>query len=402
MKKIGFILLTLICIHLIAQNIEPDWVQAIKEGRAIQDAKRYYFGIGVGDSFKDSDDDARTEFAKNIEIKIAESIKSKTVEENFQVNEEFSITSEVTTDIILRGIFVLERYYDESRNQYFSLIQIVKEEYNQLLADEIELQKQRKADTLEQTQEINFIEEQLKDEEIRKEETELDYKKRMLELKLEKDEINFGIYEEFLSIQPPRRIISFETACLAPTLFTADFKTTLSPFRADKLDLSVRVGYAEFIMSTFWRNEALIGKDSKIRLQLLPSAGKIIRYSLAGGLICPDFPNEVDNKSIKEMSFSPMITGTLCLPMYYSFATIHISSYQIAFGEQFYYPFDYFGEMISLIGEIKYIIDKDHRDKFGDVMLFQPGVHFQPTKKLGATFSFEENHKFIFTFEWSI
>lgn len=402
MKHLSLILLIFICFDLFAQNAEPEWVQSIKEGRAIQNAEKYYFGIGLGDSFKDSDDDARTEFAKNIEIKIAESIESKRVEENFEVNEELIITNEVTTDLILRGIFVKERYYDEIEDQYFSFIQIEKHEYNRLLAEEIQLEKQRKAETLEQTQQINRIEEQLKDEEIKKEETEVEYKKRLLELKQEKDEINYGIYEDFLKIRPPRRVISIETACLAPTLLSADLKTTISPFKADKLDLSLRLGYTEFIMKTFWRNKVLIGQDSAIRLQLLPNAGKIIRYSLTGGLICPDFPNEADNKNIKEMSFSPMITGTLCLPMFYSFATMRISSYQIVLAEQLYYPFDYFEEMISLVGELKYNLDKDQRDKFGDAVLFQPGIHFQPTDKLGATFSFEENHKFIFTFEWSL
>jgi len=221
-------------------------------------------------------------------------------------------------------------------------------------------------------------------------------------LKQEKDDINYGIYEEFLSISPPRRIISFETACIAPTLTSIDFKTNISPFKADKIDLSLRLGYAEFIMHLFWRNKILLGRDTAIRLQLLPNAGKIIRYSIAAGIVTSDFPNEADSKNIEEMSFSPMITGTLSLPMFYSFATIHISSYQIAFGEQFYYPFDYFGEMISIVGEIKFLLDENYRDKYGDKVLFQPGVHFQPTDKIGATFSFEENHKFIFTFEWSI
>ena len=402
MKKT--ILLCLFCLvsFLSAQTNIPDWVHAVKAGRAIQNAEKFYFGIGVADSFKNSDDDARTEFAKNLETKISGSIESKLLEKDEKMVEELFISSEVSTDMILHGVFILERFYDESSDEYFSLIQIDKEEYNKLLIAEIKLEKQRKAETLEQTQQINLIEEKLKDEEIKKEETELEHKKKMLEIKQEKDEVIYGIYEKFLSIRPPRRIITIETACLAPTLLSADFKTTMSPFKADKLDLSIRLGYAEFMMSTFWRNETLIGKNSKIRLQLLPNAGKIIRYSLAGGLICPDFPNEADNKNIKEMSFSPMITGTLNLPMFYSFATIHISSYQIAFGEQLYYPFDYFEEMISIVGEIKYILDKNHRDKFGDVILFQPGIHFQPTEKLGATISYEENHKFIFTFEWSL
>jgi hypothetical protein len=400
MKKIILFVLLAMLSQLVAET--PEWVQALKEGRAIENAELYYFGIGVGDSFKTSDDDARTEFAKNIEIKIAESIESKRVEENYEVNEKFSVTSEVSTEMMLSGIYVTERFYDEEEDRYFSLILIEKGEYNRLLIEEIALEKQRKEKTLEQVQQLNLIEEQLKNEEIKKEESEVEYKKRMLELKQEKDEINYGIYEDFLNINPPRRIISLETACLSKTLLTADFKTQISPFKADKLDLSLRLGYTEFIVHSYWKDDELEGKDSVIRLQLLPHAGKIIRYSLAGGVICPDFPNEADNKSIKEMNFSPMITGTLCLPMFYSFATMHVSSYQIAFGEQFYYPFDYFKEMISIVGEIKFLLDKTYRNKYGDVFLFQPGVHFQPTKKLGATFSYEENDRFIFTFEWSI
>ncbi len=52
MKKTISLFLILFIVSLVAQT--PDWVQAIKEGRAIQDAEKYYFGIGVGNSFKNS------------------------------------------------------------------------------------------------------------------------------------------------------------------------------------------------------------------------------------------------------------------------------------------------------------------------------------------------------------
>ncbi|MCF7792554.1 MAG: LPP20 family lipoprotein [Candidatus Cloacimonetes bacterium] len=394
-----FLVLALIS-NLVAQ--EPEWVNAFIAGRAIENAQEYYFGIGIGNSFKESDDDARCEFAKNVEIKIAESILNKRTEINSQASEEFSMTSEITTDMILRGVFITERYYDENEDEYFSLICIVKEDFFDLIQNEIELEKQRKAEILAQTQEMNQLDEQLKSEELKKDQTELDYKKKKLQLKKEKEDIEYGIYEDFLCMQPPRRIISIETACISKKLFSTDFKLRIAPYKADKIDFSLRLGIAEFIVRNYWQNEEFNTYNSSIRLQLLPHAGRIVRYSISAGMESEDIPNEIGNKNFKEMNFSPRITGTICLPMYYSFVSCFVSNSEAVIAEQLYFPWDVFGEMLSFTAELKYVWNEDSRNKFGDEFLFQPGIHFQPTKTLGATFSYEENQKFIFTFEWSI
>jgi len=401
MRKFLLLLIIIYTCSLIAQSSLTEWVQAFREGRPIEDVEQYYFGIGIGSNFTESDDQARSEFAKNIEIKIIKSIEMILLEENEKLEEELRINNLVSIEQTLRGIFITERFYDEERDEYLSLIRIEKEEYNQLFVRETELALKRKEETLQQQQKIGKLDEQLKDEKIKTKEKEIEYQKKILELKKEKSEIKKEIYEKFLNCTPPRKLISIETACHSKYAFNTDFKLRLAPFRADKLDFFLALDYFEFYLGSYWQDKIYKGKDSGLRLQLLPNVGKVIRYSLSAGIICTDFPAEALDKSIKEMNFVPQITGTICLPKYYSYATCHLSSTQIAVGVNNYYLFEHLQDKISFTIELKVIPNSKYRDKFGDVLLFQPGIHFQPSDMLGATFSFEENHKIIFTLEWS-
>lgn len=400
MKKFLLFLTFFLLFQLAAE--EPEWVNAFKAGRAIANAERFYFGIGLGASFKEADDDARCEFAKNVEIKIAESIQNKRTEINEQASEEFNMTSEVTTEMILRGVFITERYYDETEDEYFSLICIVKEDFYDLIQNEIKLEKERKTEILAQTREINELDQQLKSEDLKTEQTEIDYQKQKLQLKKEKEEIEYGIYEDFLCVIPPRRVISIETACISKTLLSTDFKLKLAPYKADQIDFSLRLGIAEFIFRNNWQNEKLEFYNSCIRLQLLSQAGRIIRYSLSAGCDCSNLPDRFDDLDWKEIDFSPRITGSICLPMYYSYLSCFANAYEAVLAEQIYFPWEIFGELLSFAFEMKYIWNEDQQNKFDDKFILQPGIHFQPTEKIGATFSYEDNHKFVFTFEWSI
>ena len=401
MKKFLLLLILFYTCSLFAQSIIPGWVQTFRDGKPIEDVIQYYFGIGTGSDFTESDDQARSEFAKNIEIKIAKSIETILLEENEKLEEELRIKNLVSIEQTLRGIFITERFYDEESDEYLSLIRIDKEEYNQLIIRETELALKRKEEILQQQQEIRKLDDQLKEEQIKKEENEIEYQKKILELKKEKSEIKREIYEEFLNCTPPRKLISIETACHPRYAFNTDFKLRITPFRADKLDFFLALGHFEFYVGSYWQNKIYKGKDSGFRLQLIPNIGKVIKYNLSVGVLCTDFPAEAFDKSFKEMNFVPQITGTVCLPMYYSYATCHLSSTQIAVGVNNYYLFESLQEKISFIIEFKIIPKKEYRNKFGDVLLLQPGIHFQPSDMLGATFSFEENHKIIFTLEWS-
>lgn len=386
---------------LIAQSIVPEWVQTYRKGRPIENVEQYYFGIGTGSNFNDSDDQARSEFAKNIEIKIAKSIESILLENDEKIEEELRIKSLVSIEQTLRGIFISERFYDDERSEYLSLIRIEKEEYSQLIVRETELALKRKEEIFKQQREIRKLDEQIKDEKIVKEEKEIEYQRKILELKKEKSEIKQEEYEEFLSCTSPRKLISIETACHPKYAFNTDFKLQLAPFQADKLDFFLTIGHFEFYVGSYWHDKIFRGRDSGFRLQLLPNIGRVIKYSLSVGMICTNFPAEAFNKSIKEMNYAPQITGTVCLPMYYSYATCHLSSKQIAVGINNYYFFKHLQNKVSFTIEMKVIPNIKYRDKFGDLLLFQPGIHFQPSDILGATFSFEENHKIIFTLEWS-
>ena len=125
-------------------NKIPTWVQRTQEGRAIDNASDYYYGIGVSSESQDkANTKAREEFAKSVEVKIKSVYEENVKARGKRYSEKIDISNTALTDISIRGISITERYYNNEQEKYYALMQVTKDEYNQIFKDELDKEQER-------------------------------------------------------------------------------------------------------------------------------------------------------------------------------------------------------------------------------------------------------------------
>ena len=113
----------------------------------------------------DADLLAKKRFAENIETIVISSVEEKATERNNTLSEETRQELKVATNITLRGITVTARYRE--KGEYYSLVKYGKDEYNQILADEMQKEIDRNKKSYEYTKLMNSLREKKEREELR-------------------------------------------------------------------------------------------------------------------------------------------------------------------------------------------------------------------------------------------
>lgn len=387
----------------------PGWVLYHLKHQEYLLADTAYVGIGAsGESQSAADDDAYKRFAASVETYVL-SISERTIKE--QKDEirvdRYEVTNQVVTEVSLRGVTVTDRYYDPEFNLYYSLVSYNKDDYADMVVEEFnrwlqaELEKKIVANRVREK-------EMLEDERHRQKTHDIlmqmrrNRRKRLAE--------SLAEYREFLKEPPPHRVVTIRNGEQLD----------------DAWELIGRMGIAPFsfegggVAMGFWKRMELSGKfnvlgdnlvqwqESSLRLQLLDQSGKFNKLSLAFGVVEYDahfyktFKELADNDTHwNKPDFSPLITGNITVPtMQFSYLSFYFDYRKIVLGINSYIFYDYFGQSISLIGQVDLIQDVDYRvNNHNNAFLFQPAIRFEPDPSLIATFSYEDHRRFIFTLD---
>lgn len=392
---------------------KPDWVKRSQKGKSLINASNYYYGIGISSQSSEiADNQARKEFAKNIEFQVKCVEKEIIKEKNGHLWESFVSISEVVSDINFRGVTISQRYYDKKLEKYYSIIKIQKDRYNKLVYEELQ-------NRLEREKYKNRIEEASKREEIRSEQENfklwLEQENNYLEMKLtkiklrkEKEakrkryiEIFKNTYGDFLEIQPPSKLISFYNGELSSMKNQLSLSLNICkyPFRSIfyahkfwNLELST---YCEFDKKSFSR------QDLSIKYQLLPNSGSFYKTSLSMGLTAYEY--NISKKKFAQIKpeASLFLSGNITIPdIRFSYISFYGGFRKISIGLTSLLFYEQLADKICTILELSYLNDKNLRNKHNDAFIIQPGLRFKTAKNMYSTISYRDYNLFSLNIIW--
>jgi len=394
--------------NIFAQNEIPEWVERYQKDKAIKNASEYYFGIGVSiKSKEDADTKAREEFAKNIEVQVKCIQKDMLQEKNGRDWENSISISETVTDVNLLGINISERYQDPKTGEFYSIIKVQKDEYNKIVYDELtrKLEKEIYESKIEEAKEQEGLRKVQAEFKLwlQKEKDKVERKIQKFQLKQKKkQEMEKMInqfkkeYSDFIKYKPLEKVISFWNAGLPTKNNKASLELGLNPFSIHslyyarkfwKLEIS---SYSEFTKNKFDK------QDFNLKYQVLPNSGAFYKTTISLGFIVYD--NEISEKNSKDIKvkYTPFVTGNITLPnLHFSYFYFYGDLRKYAIGIESYLLYGHLKDKLSLLLELDYIPDKDHRNRFNESFLIQPGIRFKTANNVYSTLAYRNNEMFV-------
>jgi len=326
MQKFFIILLFLVVIpQLSYSDSTPEWVERYKKGKSIKNASEYYFGVGSSiDNQANADNKAQEEFAKNVEVQVKDVEKEILKEKNGKVWESYVSVTEIVTDVNLKGIHIAERYRDPGSGTYYSMIKIQKDEYNQIVFEELQKELERniyenKIEEAKQKEGIRSSQEQFKLW-LEKETNNLKQKIEEYKFKIKQKQIQNNLlaqkkqeFKDFIELKPPAEALTFYNAELPIKNNTVSAEIGISPFSIQSVEYIRKIwkltlsSYSEFYDNKFNR------QDIALKYQILPNSGNINKITLAIGAVA--YEHSLYDKKWDELKvrFTPCVAGNISL-----------------------------------------------------------------------------------------
>ena len=391
MKKLIVLFCILVIGVILFGNSEPDWVSYYKETGSIKNFKKYYFGVGVAEkSEKEADKIALERFGMSLETKVESEVNRYIKERNGKVTDEINKKIKISSDIGLRGIAFAGHYYDGK--SFFSIIKYKKNEYNDILREEVFRDLERQKIELDKLIAKNRMEEEKEREKIRNKKERVKIKDSLSQVK---DDLMLQMrnkYPEFFDSIPPYKAVSFRNGQLIPFDYQLNLKSTLFPISLNEIAFAWKTWLFEFSATSSFYENKYEQQELQFKYQILPYSGRYNKISAAfgvtgykTGLIDSSFANAY-------LLVTPFLSGNVTLPdLYFSFGSIYLDlgKTQVAINNYIFYK--QLKDRISVILELNYFYDDHLRNRFDDALVFQPAIKFKTTDKLNTTFSYEEN-----------
>jgi len=414
---------------------KPEWIKRHQEGQEIKNADRYYYGIGNSNkSQEDADAKARREFVLNVEVKVKSVFVDEIKERNRKASEYSRWSNSQVSEICLRGIGISERYHEDIekkilgklpmiKTQYYSLIQIRKEEYGRIVVEEIKrsinlrehaleeeiaeqrLNTRRQEEALIQKKErVNQerIKESIKEQEH---DITLDKKRSKLSRSIENVRNRMqriyeqeSMYRDFLDQKPPFQVLSMCNGELLDGKHGFQAEIGVYPFSFERLFYAYHIRLLEFGLNVTLDQNRFDDQDFYIKLQLLPNKGKFWKTSLAFGYV--EYLNSMDKIQFNRMrpEHSPFIAMNITMaPAYHSYLSLYGDFRKTSVGINNFALYRHFQNNIGFLIQCDFIYDKDFRNRFNDPVLFQAGVRFKATNNLSFTLAYEKHEIFTFS-----
>lgn len=400
MKRYSIILSAIACnILFLSAQSKPEWANIQKNTIS----NSYYYGIGNSQiSSDEADTRAFIEFSRNVEIKVKSIFQQQVTEEGKDFSERTNISTELISDVSLKGIAITERFSDTTSKIFFSLIQYRKTEYDSMVLFQIErevvLMKVRNKMIEEKRQEElrsqkikNLQEEDRKKEELRAKQEELSIEQKRQDQKDQENELHKKMYGEYLNTSPPEKIVSVRNAEISNGENSLMLKAGLAPLRFNGGFFARRLWVFEFAGNAIARNGKINQQEAFLKIQILPRIGEFSKTSLAIGAVQAIGNIVKTGYSFDRSKYSLFISGNISIPeYYYSTFSFYGDKRKIAVGATSNPFYSRFKHHLGFVVEAVTVFDKDFRNSKGNALVINGGIRLQGSDYLSTQLVYED------------
>lgn len=407
-KSIALIILFSITM-LSAQTI-PYWA----ENETVRNPDQYYFGIGISqDSKSEADQQAFVQFAQMIELKVQSITETYLKESGGEIEDVIIDQAKIQTDVKLKGITVSERFYNEEKGIYYSLIQYERDEYEQMVKEQLrkEVEMLREKNIAEEKKKREELRHQKEMEQLKTEEErarmEEERKQEILERqkkqrRMERERFFNTHYRTFYEKPPTPFFFDFQSAVMAEHSNQIVLKPSVYPLSFTQANYNLYTKYLGFSLGAYWVDRKLELQDFQIKLQLLNDRYGVYPIALSVGIVqYATAISDFDDVDVIQGSVSPSLLANISIPQLYGQAALAVDRRKLSVALQHYPLFDYFNGKIALILQNDLYFLKSYRNRFNDDFLLQAGINFEVIPRaMFLMFSYEDNEFLVLTIDY--
>ncbi|MDY6915430.1 MAG: hypothetical protein SVM86_03840, partial [Candidatus Cloacimonadota bacterium] len=304
---------------------------------------------------------------------------------------EFTISStEISSDVGLRGICITERYRDD---KFYSLIKYKKEEFNDILAAEIDRDIQRKKMLFEKDRQEAALQEAKEQEKLRRIQKKQRLKKEKSLAKKQYIADFTAEYADFFDLTPPNRIFNTTGASLSQFPTSIEAKARISPFSLAEVAISKKIWFLQLTANSFFDSDNRFQQEEfYLKYRMLKCQGQFIKAGFSVGASAY-FTNLQQEDFLKaEQCYSPFLATTVILPhMLFTYTNLYVDFNKVSVAAQSYVFYPQMKHYLALIMELNYIWNEEISNQHDDLLVFQPALKFQTTSYLSTILSYEQN-----------
>jgi hypothetical protein len=409
MKTKLIFLLILFGSAIVTAQERPEWTNTQKNSIG----PGLYYGIGVSNTSRDeADTRAFIEFARNVEIKVKSIFQREVSEEGKEFSDKTKVSTEMVSDVSLKGISVTERYADTLAGMFYSLILYRITEYDSMMqfqiGREVALMKVRNQMIEEKHQEElrsqrakNQIEEEKTKEDLRTKQERLTLEQQRQQQEEQEAALHAKMYGEFLKHAAPEKAVTFRNGEISNSDNTILLKGGLAPFEFNGGMAAFRMAMFEVSGTALFDRKKLRTQEAHVKIQIIPHVGEFSKTSIAIGAVQAVGMIDDSGYQFKRSKYSAFIAGNVTLPKYlYSTFSFYGDKRKVSIGATAFPFYNQFKNHFGFALEANAILDKDFRNRRGNSFVINAALRLQGSDTFSTQLSFEDYEQFNLAFEF--
>jgi hypothetical protein len=370
-------------------------------------------GIGISQtSSAEADANALIKFGQNVQLRVKSIFQRQVKEEGKDFSDKTTISSELVSDVSMKGISISERYIDSVAHTFYSLVQYRKTEYDSLVTSEIQreilamkarnkLEEEKREEELRAEKTKNAQEEKRKKEELRAQKEQLELAQQQLQQEEQHKRLYLKMHAEFLNASPPEKAISLRNGEISDAGNSLMIRGGISPLQFGGGLYALRIWMFEFSGLAVFHHKKFDQQEGAVKIQVLHRAGELTKSSLSFGVVQAVGLIADSGYSFKRSKYSLFVSANYTDPdLAYTTISFYGDKRKVSLGGTSFPFYSHFKNHLGFVLEATAYFDKDFRNQYGDPLVFGGGIRFQTDKTFSTQLVFEENEQLSLIFEF--
>jgi hypothetical protein len=394
---------------LLFMQTRPEWTNTQKNTIG----PGYYFGIGTSTvSSDEADTRAFIEFSRSVEVKVKSIFQREVSEEGKNFSDRTKVSTEMISDVSLKGIGITERYLDTTGRMFFSLIKYRTTEYDSSvqfqISREIALMKVRNQMIEEKRQEElrsqkanNQLEEEKKKEELRTKQEQLTLEQKRQQQEEQEAALHAKVFGEFLSRATPEKAVTFRNGEISNGENTIVIRGGLTPLEFNGATAAFRLAMFEFSGTAVFAGRKFSTQEAHLKIQIIPHVGEKTKTSLSIGAVQAVGLIADSGYQFKRSKYSLFAAGNITVPEYlYTTFSFYGDKRKVSIGATSFPFYPQFKNHLGFVIEANTVFDRDFRNSRGNTFVVNAGVRLQGSDKFSTQITFEDYEQIHVTLEF--